>query len=217
MAGLLVVVSVEPERQALVEDAALGEYPGFDVVVGGVGPAVAAAATAMHLVRAQERGSPYGMVICAGIAGGFAGRAEPGATVLASRVIAADLGADSADGFLPLDQLGFGHSTLDVDAVLLAALRKRRPDAVVGAVLTVATVTGTAERAAQLLARHPDAAAEGMEGYGVASAAALAGVAFAELRTVSNRIGPRDRSTWRIPDALAALSASAPALVSLTQ
>ena len=32
-----------------------------------------------------------------------------------------------------------------------------------------------------------------MEGFGVATAAALAGVPFAELRTISNAIGPRDR------------------------
>src|SRR5262249_22519814 len=147
--------------------------------------------------------------------GGFADRAEPGATVLASRVIAADLGADSPEGFLPLDELGFGRSTMDVDQVLLRELRERRPDAIGGAVLTVATVTGTAEPAAEPRRRHRGAAAEAMEGYGVATAAALAGVAFAELRTVSNRIGLRDRSAWRIPAALAALAAAAPALASL--
>src|SRR5262249_45354759 len=73
--------------------------------------------------------------------------------------------------------------------------------AVHGAVLSVSTVTGTASRAADLAARHPDAVAEGMEGWGVATAADLFGVPFAELRTVSNLVGPRDRAAWRIREA----------------
>jgi futalosine hydrolase len=51
-----------------------------------------------------------------------------------------------------------------------------------------------------------------MEGYGAARAAADAGLPFAELRTVSNTIGPRDRGTWRIQEALAALTKAAHAL-----
>ena len=58
----------------------------------------------------------------------------------------------------------------------------------------MSTVTGTAEGLARILARYPEAVAEGMEGFGVATAAAQAGVPFAELRTVSNPVGPRDRA-----------------------
>ena len=50
-------------------------------------------------------------VVSAGIGGGFAGRAGPGAIVLGTRSVAADLGAESPDGFLPLDELGFGPSS----------------------------------------------------------------------------------------------------------
>jgi futalosine hydrolase len=45
-----------------------------------------------------------------------------------------------------------------------------------------------------------------MEGFGVATAAALHGVPVLEVRTVSNAVGPRDRAAWRIPDALHALT-----------
>ena len=51
-----------------------------------------------------------------------------------------------------------------------------------------------------------------MEGYGVAVAAAQAGLPFAELRTVSNPVGPRDRGAWRIREAFAALTAAAAVL-----
>jgi futalosine hydrolase len=75
-----------------------------------------------------------------------------------------------------------------------------------GAILTVSTVTGTAARADALAARYPDAVAEGMEGFGVATACALAGVPFAEVRAISNAVGPRDRGAWRIREALDALA-----------
>ncbi len=71
--------------------------------------------------------------------------------------------------------------------------------------LTVATVTGTAATAAALNQRFPDAVAEGMEGAGVAAAGALRGVAFGEIRAISNRVGPRDRDAWQIPLALQSL------------
>lgn len=71
--------------------------------------------------------------------------------------------------------------------------------------LTVSTVTGSAARATALAARHPRAVAEAMEGFGVAEAAARHGLPTLEIRAVSNPVGPRDRSAWRIGEALAAL------------
>jgi futalosine hydrolase len=205
----LVATAVDAERDAIVAG-----LPSQAVTVAavGVGPAAAAAGTARLLAHAEAAGHPYRTVISAGIAGGFAGRAPVGSVVLATRSIQADLGASSPDGFLPLDRLGFGTSTVPADEALLAALRARLPGALVGEVITVATVTGTAERAAALAAAHPAALAEAMEGYGVACAAAGAGTAFAELRTISNLVGPRDRSAWRIGEALAALTTAATSL-----
>jgi futalosine hydrolase len=56
-----------------------------------------------------------------------------------------------------------------------------------------------------------------MEGYGVAIAAQQAGVPFAELRTISNIIGPRDRESWQIGAALAALTKAAEMLARAQQ
>ena len=166
----------------------------------GVGPAAAAAGTA-RLLAAR----PYRGVISAGIAGGFVGRAMVGGLVLADRSIAADLGAETPDGFLPVEELGFGSSVAAADPELLGALIAVLPTAVTGDVLTLSTVTGTAATAQRLATRFPAAVAEAMEGYGVATAAAQAGVPFAELRSISNPIGPRDRAAWRLPEAFSAL------------
>lgn len=208
-AGLLVVTAVAAEADAVRAGA---DPARVDVAPVGVGPAAAAAGTARLLTLAEAAGRPYRAVISAGIAGGFAGRAPVGATVLGARSIAADLGAETPGGFLPVEDLGFGASIAAADTALLRALAAALPQAVAGDILTLATVTGTAETAAGLAARFPAAAAEAMEGYGVACAAATATVPFAEIRTVSNVIGPRHRSSWRLAEALAALTFAARAL-----
>ncbi|MGN9905983.1 futalosine hydrolase [Phytohabitans sp. LJ34] len=204
---LLVVTAVEAEAQAVRAGASE-----VTVAAVGVGAAAAAAGTARLLALAEAAGSPYTAVVVAGIGGGFAGRAPVGATVLATRSIAADLGADSPEGFIPLDDLGFGTAIAPADPMLLARLHAALPDAITGDILTVNTVTGTAETTETLTRRFPAAVAEAMEGYGAARAATDAGLPFAELRTISNPIGPRDRGAWRIPDALAALAKAAHAL-----
>ncbi len=215
--ALLVVTAVQAEAEAFRAGLppAGASSAVVQVVAAGVGPAAAAAGTARLLALAEAADRPYRAVISAGIAGGFP-VAPVGATVLAARSIAADLGAESpqADsaGFLSLDELGFGSSTHEADEILLAALRAALPGAVVGDILTVSTVTGSTASATGLITRFPAAVAETMEGYGVACAAAGATVPFAELRTVSNPVGPRDRAAWRIGDALAALTAAATAI-----
>ncbi|MFX0595092.1 futalosine hydrolase [Melissospora conviva] len=215
MSQLLVITAV-PAEAAAVRAGLTGDQ--VTVAAVGVGPALAAAATARLLTQAEADGRPYRAVVSAGVAGGFTGRAAVAETVLALRSVVADLGAESPQGFLPVTELGMsaealgGDIAVDADPALLAALRAALPGARLGEVLTVSTVTGTAESAQRLAERHPAALAEAMEGYGVAVAARLAGVPFAELRTVSNPIGPRDRGAWRLTEALAALTTAASAL-----
>jgi futalosine hydrolase len=214
MARILVVTAVEAEARAVLgglEVAGtrrIGPYGGtvaqtaagsITVVAGGVGPArsAACAGTALAVDRPD-------LVVSAGVAGGFADRAAPGDVVIADRVLHADLGADAPGGFAPLDPHLAGDTAYALDTDLVAAAASRTEAAVVGPVLTVSTVTGTAARAAELAGRH-DAAAEAMEGAGVYAAARAHGVPFLEIRAISNVVGPRDRDAWEIPRALDAL------------
>ena len=175
-----------------------------DVLTAGVGPAAAAAGTATALALAPH---PYALAVSAGIAGGFAPAAPLGCAVVAEAIIAADLGAQTPDGFASVTELGFGrvrHETAHAGPVALALRASGLPTAL-GPVLTVSTVTGSAGRAAELATGHPGAVAEAMEGFGVAEAAAGHRVPVLELRGVSNAVGPRDRAAWRIGDAFATL------------
>ncbi|MGW0711348.1 futalosine hydrolase [Streptomyces sp. NPDC002643] len=227
---ILVATAVPPERDAVAR-AFPGEYeavrlpaatlhrhtpgphptgpPGdplsYDLLAAGVGPALAAASTATALTAAALAGTPYALVISAGIAGGFQPEAPVGSLVLADRITAADLGAETPEGFLPVTELGFGTVTHHPPRALV---RRVAPaiGARVGTVLTVSTVTGSAQRALALRTRHPHAVAEAMEGFGVAEAATAHTTPVLELRAISNPVGPRERAAWRIGDALAALT-----------
>ena len=234
---LLVVTAVAPEAAAVLRGVMTAlphtgpvevALPGgllltrcgpVDVLAAGVGPAAAAAATATALTAAALTGADAGAVtgaapawsyrlaVSAGIAGGFAPAAPLGCAVAAEAIVAADLGADTPEGFADAAELGFGrvrHATVHAELVA-GRLRNAGVPTALGTVLTVSTVTGSAERAAALTDRHPGVVAEAMEGFGVAEAAAAHGVPVLELRSVSNAVGPRDRAAWRMGEAFATL------------
>ncbi len=121
------MVATEQERNALLRDvtstrAPIGPYSGWrtptsDVLVSGIGPAAAAAGTATALALGS-----YDVVVSLGICGAFRGTADVGDIVVATELIAADLGAGSPTGFLSLSALGWEEDTVPVDPALLAAL-----------------------------------------------------------------------------------------------
>lgn len=199
---ILVITAVEAESEAVLRG--LGSDKRFEVLAGGVGPVASAVSTAKALAS-----SKYDLVISAGIAGGFAGKADVGSLVVATEIVAADLGVKTAEGFNSIDELGFGSARIQVDKDLVKkavnVLKEANLPVSTGPVLTASTVTGTAESAEELAARVPGAAAEAMEGFGVAFAAQDAGIPILEIRAISNAVGPRDRSAWRIKEALSVL------------
>ncbi|MRN54120.1 futalosine hydrolase [Paenibacillus monticola] len=207
---VLIVTAVAAERDAVLRG--LQGSGRFHVVAAGAGTAAAAAGTAAALAAGS-----YGCVISAGIGGGFPGVASIGSLVVASEMIAADLGAETPEGFRSAAELGFGSVTVPADSgtvqAVTAALAAAGLNVSTGPVLTVSTATGTAETAAALAARHPGAAAEAMEGHGVAVAAVALGLPVLELRAISNAVGPRDRAAWKIGEALEALEAAAAILL----
>ncbi|MDQ0256839.1 futalosine hydrolase [Evansella vedderi] len=199
---ILIMTAVEVEREAVL--VGLEANNSFEVAIAGVGPASAAARTASQLATED-----YDLVISAGIGGGFAGKAPLESIVVAKEIIAADLGAETGEGFSSVEELGFGSSKIAVDSRLVEKVTKAMEGTELsvnnGSILTLSTVTGTLETALQLQARFPDAAAEAMEGFGVATAAKDREIPILEIRAISNPIGPRDREAWRIKEALQSL------------
>ena len=197
---VLIVVATAAEAERLRDLS-----PWTEVVVSGVGPVAAALATAAAL-----RAGDYDLAVSAGIAGAYPGSGlVPGDLAVSSELIHADLGTQDGAAWLGPEDLGlsvrpdaahFGHFVAWAGAADLA----RRAGAAFGPMLTLSTVTASAAGAAAWETRFPGALTEGMEGAGVAHAALLAGVPALELRGISNAVGPRDRASWRIGEALAA-------------
>lgn len=221
---VLIATSVEAERVAVCDGLAdagglgsggwLQSADRITVLAVGVGAVAAAAATARIMAMAEVAGTPFGAVLCAGIAGGFPGRIGVGGLAIGTETAAADLGAEAPDGFIPLSQLELGPNAMPTDQRIRRAMTAALPTAALGPILTVSTATGTAATAAEHLRRCPGAVAEAMEGFGVATAALATETPFAELRAIANLVGPRDRSAWAIPAALGALRTAVAAVAS---
>lgn len=207
---ILIMTAVEAERDAVLRG--LKGSPKFDVLLAGVGSASAAAYTAKALAVTE-----YDLVISAGIGGGFIGIAEVGSIVIADNIIAADLGVQTAEGFCTVDELGFGSSHIQPHAPLITRLRESLYLAGLsvhtGPIITVSTATGTAVTATERAGQVPGVSAEAMEGYGVAIAATIYNLPVLEIRTISNAVGPRDRTAWRMKEAFDALEATSSILL----
>lgn len=193
---LLIIVATDFEAQAF---QSFGQ-----VVVSGVGSTAAALAT-WRTLSAQSL-NPPDLVVSAGIAGAYTGL-QVGDVAIARQMVQADLGAWD-NGFLSLEALGLSiHPTRKQAPVFEtwkgSANLAIQTGAYYGSILTVNTVTGSTQQA-QLLQDYWQGIAEGMEGAGVAHAAFLSGIPVLEIRGISNMAGPRDRASWRIPEALSA-------------
>ncbi|MGF7049586.1 futalosine hydrolase [Paenibacillus sp. DS2015] len=207
---ILIMTAVEAERDSVLRG--LKGSPIFDVLLAGVGSASAAASTAKALAT-----SKYDLVISAGIGGGFIGRADLGSIVIADKIIAADLGVQTAEGFSSVDELGFGSSLIQPYGPLVTKLSEALHSAGfpvhTGPIITVSTATGTTATTIERAERVPGVCAEAMEGYGVAIAATLYDLPVLEIRTISNAVGPRDRAAWRMKEAFDALEATSSILL----
>jgi futalosine hydrolase len=198
---ILVVCAVAEEAQAVEAGRSLRHE--LDVLVCGVGPTAAAAATARTIADNSHMGRAYDVVVNAGICGAFEGRAAIGDVLIGTDSVHAELGVALPWRFQPIDEIGFGTNRIGCNTVLTVAVEGVR-----GEILTLASITGSDGLAAQLAHRYPNAVGEAMEGFGVATAAQQAGLPFAEIRTVSNYIGDREVGHWDWDAALKALTAA---------
>jgi nucleoside phosphorylase len=175
---------MEEKRSVLLVAATEIELCDLPGLACGVGPVEAAATTARHLAL-----DPPGAVLHVGIAG--ARGVTPGGLVIGSEAVYSDISAE-----IPV------VDRIEPDPQLLAALRDAVPEALSLPIGTSASVGAAA-----------DVRVEGMEGFAVLRACALAGVPAIEVRAISNEISEGDRSRWRIGRALEALADALPRML----
>lgn len=182
---------------------ACGDLPGLSFLVTGVGPVECA----ISLVRILER-RPVGGVVLFGLGGAYE---DAGTGVLdlclAELEYAGDFGiaVDNTIEYFP-DEVVRNPSRFDLRNALF-----RRVDNCLtslgityrsGAFVTVHSCTGTSARGSFLRERF-DAICENMEGAAAARVCEMYDVAMVEFRCISNMVEKRDRSKWKIPEAIA--------------
>ena len=166
--------------------------------VTGCGPAAAAAGLALALAAARPD-----RIVGVGISGAYPSSPfRPPQVVRVDEDAFVDLGAETPSGFLDLWSLGVPDPGVerrylsDVPA-FLSSLPSARG-------VTCSTCTGTV--VTQHLRESTGAQIETMEGAAWALVASRCNILFHQVRAISNAAGPRDRQSWKIPEALTALS-----------
>jgi futalosine hydrolase len=163
------------------------------------------AATVYHTLKLLQTDS-YDAAINIGIAGSFTERLPVGSVCGVSKEYFGDCGIQTSQGFRTLfdEHLINSNAFPFVDGALHAPTL-RQPvfdiDIPKAVGVTVHTVSGEQQRIAGLQARFsPDI--ETMESAAFLYVCLQEKIPFIALRAVSNKVAPRDRSTWDIPLAL---------------
>lgn len=172
---------------------------GWSSLITGCGPAAAGARLGLALGR---RETPD-LVVGIGIAGAYPGTGiDVGHVVGIATEGFADLGCQSGEAFLDLLDLGIPDPGIQRRWELASPVFLEGLTFVAGT--TCSVCTGSLETATERH-RRTGATIESMEGAAWALACQAAGVPFAQVRAISNLAGPRERSTWKIPQAMEAL------------
>ena len=209
---VLVVAATRPEVAPLISalthaaghnqvvSGTLGQHK-IDVLLTGVGMV----ATAAWCTRALAIGG-YDVSLNLGVCGSFNPSMPPSSVVHVTSDAIAELGVEDGPrfmsmqevGLLPPDEFPFSNGRLVNDMPPpLAGLG----DLPAASGITVNTVHGEEVSIAAIQSRYaPDV--ESMEGAAFMYACLIAGVPFAQVRAVSNRVERRNRAAWDLAGAI---------------
>lgn len=145
-------------------------------------------------------------VFLLGIAGAFPNSGlQVGQVVQARSECFADLGYRDDEGFHNLDAMGLPLLRASYGSVGAETGLEVWDESQAKAHFITRNMMTTDLESARLLEKQYEAQVENMEGASVALASAMRQTHFYEVRSISNMVGPRDKSSWRIDDALEAL------------
>jgi futalosine hydrolase len=177
----------------------------LDVLVTGVGMVATAASCSRAL--AEQR---YDVAFNFGLCGSFDPAIVPGVVVHVVSDRLSELGAEDGDAFLTIEELALPTEHLFVNPAPPANAALSRLPMVTG--ITVNTVHGNARSIAEVALRFAPQV-ESMEGAAFMCACLLHGVAFAQVRAVSNIVEQRNREAWKMAEAITNLAETALAIL----
>ena len=174
----------------------------IEILYTGVG----SVATAYNLQKKLLQNA-YDLVIQAGVAGAFSNSIALGSVWAITSDCFADLGAEDHDNFLSVFDLGLckdNESPFTQKRIINLHLDKFTLTIHRATAITVQSTSGSERSIAQR--RKWEADLESMEGAAFHYVCQLEEQAYIQVRSVSNYIIPRDRSTWKMQEAIASLN-----------
>lgn len=201
-----ILITAATNREIKAPVALAGRFPGrLNSLVTGIGP-VATVYALMAYMAAHGKPS---LVINIGIAGSYSEKLPPGSVVVPLSDRFADLGVSSGRKFIPLSRAGIDASDnytpggeYYADSYLAGKLSA---DISPARAVTVSTATGSSE-VRNMIIKEFKADIESMEGAAAYYVCNREKIPCIGLRAVSNMVGPRDRSSWKVDMALARLT-----------
>jgi len=172
-----------------------------EVLVTGVGMVATAAWCSRALTK--ER---YDLALNVGVCGSFDRSLPPGTVVHVVTDRIAELGAEDGEAFLTPDELNLAAES-QVGNPAPPVIDALRALPAVSAI-TVNTVHGHERSIAAVVERFRPQV-ESMEGAAFMYACLIHGVAFAQVRAVSNMVERRNRAVWKTAEAIARLRETA--------
>jgi len=163
----------------------------IEILITGVG--MVATAFAMGRLLASRQ---FGLAINAGVAGAFDRNLAIGDVVHVANDRFAELGAEDGDGFISIDELGFGDSVLRPIRPL-----QNLPEMPIVSAITVNKVHGNELSISKTLERVSPQI-ESMEGAAFVYACNQFNLPSVQIRSISNYVERRNRDSWNIPLAI---------------
>lgn len=196
---ILLVAATEPEIRPFIE-----ANTGIDVLVSGVG-----LPSAMYHLQKRMQQLDYDLIIQAGIAGSFSRNIELGQTVWVGQDTFGDLGTEEKENFSSIFDSGlagknefpFTDGWLVNNSDLTKKINLNAATAV-----TVNKVTDSQLQAQQIIKRF-DPDIESMEGAALHYICLQENIPFIQIRVISNFVGERDKTKWKIKEAINNLNA----------
>jgi futalosine hydrolase len=205
---------IQPTINYLADrDCIIGENR-FDVLIAGIG----SMSTAYWLTKTIEKKRPH-LLIQAGIGGSFSPDYPPGSLVLVNEEATGDLGVEENNEFKDVFDMGLpqindpytGKSLINNNTELLQQHKLPLVKAV-----TISEITTRPERIQQLQQKYQPVV-ESMEGAAFHYVALIEKIPYIQLRAVSNFVGERDKSKWKMKEAIELLNEKLIEMVSSLQ
>ena len=190
---------IQPTLQLLQKEGFIINGHTIDILITGVGMV-----STTYNLTTKLIGKKYAFIIQAGIAGTFSNDLLLGETVLVKQDAFGDIGMEEKGNFTTVFDAGFASKDefpftdgwlVNSNKLLTTTLLKKV------SAITVNKVSDSLLQRQQAI-QYFEPQAESMEGAAFHYVCLQQKLNFIQLRSISNAVGDRDKSRWRIKDAI---------------